>query len=150
MDIDVDVDSEKVTARLKGMTERINLLEPWWNEAAQSLKKYIAANFSSQGLLVGGWAPLSAKYAAWKAVTTPAPILVRTGALQAAALEPEVSIIGPFQRRYKADIDIAGFHQYGTRKMPKRQFMFVNEEYAQEMAIKLARYVAGDRATDEV
>jgi phage gpG-like protein len=151
MHIDIDMDSSGAKLKLNNIGVRINNPILWWGEVEDSLTKYTASNFTLEGLPVGGWKPLDARYAAWKAVRFPAaPMLVRTGRLMQSALNPTVSIMGPSERRYTASVNYAGFHQYGTSKMAKRQVMFVNEEFAQEIAFKLGRYISGKTATDGV
>lgn len=79
-----------------------------------------------RGPYAGPWAPLSAKYSAWKAVHYPGTKkLVRTGNLKAALTDST----SPFaSREYSATefafgsqgLDYGSFHQTGTRTMPGR------------------------------
>lgn len=120
-----------------------NMIEPFrW--ARRYLGDTFASNFASNGLRVGGWAPLAPKYAAWKSERFPgAPTLVRTGTLFRAVktLDSPGSIITPKFARLGVGTDYAKFHQYGTRKMPKRQIIFVPIEFRKLLGSKMASHI---------
>lgn len=86
--------------------------------------------FSERG---PGWAPLSVRYAAWKAKHFPgAPLMRRSGDLEAALTTSN----SPHSLRdYSATqfnygttgLEYPSFHQFGTRHMPVRQLMGFSE-----------------------
>lgn len=85
--------------------------------------------FAREGAYEGNpaWAPLSDRYAAWKARRYPgARILERTGKLRRLMTSPSVDI-APLQLAVRfsgytrGGWDIPALHQTGTRKMPARK-----------------------------
>ena len=92
----------------------------------EDLRKHWAGSFASNGLPVGGWAPLDAKYAAWKATHFPGATMVRSGKLFKSLSERHgaTSDIGRHDARFGTKIEYAKFHQMGTSKMPKRQLVY--------------------------
>jgi phage gpG-like protein len=113
------------------------------------LKKQIqfmnAANFATNGLPVGGWKPLDAKYAAWKSIRFPgAPTMVRTGALmESLTTTPLVQNETLTSFEIGTAIPYARFHQTGTFKMPKRQVVYEPVGFAEFASGIVANYVAG-------
>lgn len=129
--------------KLNDIKKRQKNLEPALKKAGLSLRKYMASNYTSQGLLVGGWAPLDPKYAAWKATNFPgAPPMVRSGALfnSVAVVGPEIDAHDTWAT-YTTNIQYAKFHQYGTTKMPKREVLFAPEVWQEELASIVRKYV---------
>ena len=129
--------------KLKDIGRRSKNLQPALVKAGLSLRKYMAENYTSQGLLVGGWAPLNPKYAAWKSTHFPgAPPMVRTGALfnSVAVVGPEIDAHDTWAT-YSTNIQYAKFHQYGTTKMPKREVLFAPEVWQEELASMVKKYV---------
>ena len=101
-DLRLDVDEsglEGTEEELRDMRQRARNLKPVFEKAGLALRKYTKSNYLSNGLEVGGWSPLSPKYAAWKATRFPgAPPMIRTGRLfnSVAVVGPEiVSIYAP-------------------------------------------------------
>ena len=134
---------DDVKDKLKAMKHRMKNHEPAFAEAGISLRKYNSLNYTSQGLLACGWAPLSPKYAAWKATHFPgAPTLVRTGALftSVAIVGPEIDAHDTWAT-YSINGEIAKFHQYGTTKMPKREILIAPEIWIKELAEEIQDYV---------
>lgn len=92
------------------------------------LEQGAAAQFDAEGAgpVAGPWAPLSARYAEWKAQHYPGqPILVRTGALRAAltsgTAQGALRDVGDDSLAFGTDgIPYASNHQTGTGRMPAR------------------------------
>ena len=115
-----------------------------FNHARILLQTAYADNFAQAGLPSGGWAPLDAKYAAWKMVHFPgAPIMVQDGSLLASLTNPRnsASRIGDSEAEFGTNVEFAKFHQYGTTKMAKRKLVFEPPLFAETMAQDLSRYV---------
>jgi len=134
---------ERAIASFSAMILRGKSFAPVLEWAKADLRKSFATNFASNGLLVGGWAPLDAEYAAWKSVRFPgAPTLVQTGELFrslstdnfSGAARPNEIVIG-------TNLRYAKFHQYGTSKMPKREIVFEPKGFARELAKRAAQWV---------
>ena len=143
--IDIEVRIEKVQNLIDDVKNRCIDAKPVFRWAQQVLKKTFAENFTSQGLPVGGWSPLDAEYAAWKARELPGrPTLVRSGELFRSISElsdPSVNEINNLSATFGTAVKYAGFHQYGTTNMPKRQILFIPQSFTDEFAEKLANYI---------
>lgn len=143
--VDIEVRIEKVQNLIDDVKDRCIDAKPVFRWAQQVLKKTFTENFTSQGLPVGGWSPLDAEYAAWKARELPGrPTLVRSGELFRSISElsdPSVNEINKLSATFGTAVKYAGFHQYGTSNMPKRQILFIPQSFTDEFAEKLANYI---------
>lgn len=142
--IDVDVDTAKVLRSLSEMEDRADNQRPVLEHGREILKRANAENFASNGLPVGGWAPLDAEYGSWKSANFPgAPPMVRTGRLfrDLTTLRGAGNVIGQNVATFRANVKYAKFHQYGTTKMPKREILFEPRGFAQELADYSRRYI---------
>lgn len=143
--VQVEVHIDEVDDLIDGMRERITDVKPAFRWAHQQLKRTFADNFTSQGLDVGGWAPLSAEYASWKLARYPgAPTLVRSGRLFRSVAElsdPLVNKIDKLSATFGTGVPYAQFHQTGTSKMPKREIVFINQTFLNDLAEKMANYI---------
>jgi phage gpG-like protein len=85
------------------------------------------------------WTPLSPRYAAWKEVYYPGnQILELTGALarQATGADPHV-LAGPNGMTWWVDLPYAAAHQYGTDRLPAREYFGASEETLDRMAVEI-------------
>lgn len=143
--VDVECRIEKVQNLVADIQDRCTDARPVFRWAHQELKKTFSDNFTTQGLPVGGWAPLSAEYASWKATRFPgAPPMVQTGRLFrsiADLSDPQVNEINKLSATFGTGVPYAKFHQYGTEKMPKREIVFIHQKFANDFAEKLANYI---------
>lgn len=81
-------------------------------ETGELVIDHVGRQFDSRGQ--GRWKPLDPAYAAWKRRHFPGqPILVRTGAMRAAALDPYAAHTTPSRMTYTVRSDVAGYHQGG-------------------------------------
>ena len=138
---------KKTQLRLTGMLLRSKTFEPIFIKAKKKLEAANVANFTAQGLPVGGWAPLDPTYAAWKMARFPGrPMLIGDGSLfrSVANLSRGVSSFGPTRAEFGTNVEYAKFHQYGTSKMPKRKIIFEPAGFAKSTAQDAARYVVGE------
>lgn len=138
---------EKAIARFEAMEFRLDNVMPVLEWAKKDLTQAWRTNFLSNGLLVGGWAPLDPDYFAWKKVRFPgAPTLVQTGRLfrslgtdnVAMNVRKDEAVIG-------TNLRYAKFHQYGTSKMPKRKVVFEPKGFADEFGRKVLQWVTKGR-----
>jgi phage gpG-like protein len=149
IDVSVDFDDDSYKDKLDGMQRRGRDFSPVMEDIRDELQKAWTANFTANGLAVGGWKPLDAKYGAWKAVHFPgAPPLVQTGHLFQAIASlrgNSVEINRDGARFNLPNISYAKFHQYGTTKMPKREIMFEPEGANRRWAGMMQEHVLGER-----
>lgn len=97
-------------------------------ELVPVLEAAVSRQFSAegQGPVAGGWAQLSAAYAAWKAEAHPGqPLLVATGALrEALTVESGAHALRDYSDAQfnfgTTGLEYASLHQTGTTQMPAR------------------------------
>jgi phage gpG-like protein len=113
-------------------------------KAKQEVRMANAANFTSNGLLVGGWRPLDAQYASWKMTRFPGmPPMIRTGKLFASLSGANGSIDTMTNTSFSTgtSVEYAKFHQYGTENMPARKIIFVPRDFDRELNKKVTQYL---------
>src|SRR6185436_13207261 len=131
---------EEVKAGLAALAEKVGDLRPFWREIfAPKYYAIVQDLFATGGRARGGggkfkggaWARLSPTYRVWKQKFYPGqPILVRDGTLRNSLhwygdspgyggvfdAQPSFVVVG-------TSVPYAGYHQYGTKKMPARSFL---------------------------
>lgn len=135
---------ESMIASLEQKVVRAQDFTPIFPKAKAELALSTASNFTSNGLLVGGWAPLDAGYASWKMTRFPgAPPLVRTGKLFASLTGANMAEVSMMPKSFTigTNVEYAKFHQYGTTKMAKRKILFVPKEFSAKFANDAAQWV---------
>jgi phage gpG-like protein len=145
VEIKVDeISLEKTLANLEKIKIRAEHPREIFERARVMLGTAFADNFAQAGLPSGGWAPLDARYAAWKSVHYPgAPMLVQDGQLLSdlTTLRNTASRILDTEAEFGTAIEYAKFHQYGTSKMAKRKVIFEPPLFAEALAQQLSEYV---------
>ena len=103
--------------------EARDLSEPL-EQAGHVVLGAVAQQFATEGRRAGGWPPLSPRYAAWKARHYPGrPILVLTGAMKEAALDPRAIQTSPRRMTYEVRDAKALWHQVGAGRLPVRRLV---------------------------
>lgn len=137
-----DTQVDRTIAR---MQDRVEDATPVWETLVGRFIALEKRQFATQGAAAsGGWAPLSPRYAAWKARHYPGKkILERTGALKRSLtqrplpiedLKPDSMVIG-------SDNEIGGYHQSGTDRMPRRRPVELTESARRDWVKRIQRYV---------
>lgn len=124
----------------------------WQDYFLPNWYRSIDTNFTTQGATSGDrWAPLSMKYDAWKQKHWPGlPTNVLSGALRESLTFPEdanaVLKISPTSLTVGTSVSYGMYVQMGTRRMPKRPVLRINEGFAlqamkllQEFGVKTAQ-----------
>jgi len=138
MAIELRIQLDSATALLAALGLRLDSSDELLAPALPVVAAAIERNFDEEGRPVR-WAPLSARYAAWKARRFGAGlrILERSGALRRSI---STRIEGSALVASTA-VPYAAFHQFGTRFIPARPFLVLtesdNEEVAQAVADSL-------------
>jgi phage gpG-like protein len=122
---------------------------PFWRDyAAPKFFADVQRNFETQGAYVGGWQPLSTRYAAWKAKHFPGkPILVRRGALKASLEQGgagNVSRVTEKAAEFGTSIGYAKYHQGetpGKGIIPRRRILFVPTNASEGYGRLMQRYI---------
>lgn len=132
------IDASEAIALVDQVKDNTKSFRDTLEDVGDFLEEEFGKNYDSSGALVGGWAPLSPRTAAWKLSRGfPTPTLVETGGLRS-AVESLNKRAGDQRAVYEVDSDIAPFHQYGTRHMPARPISFVPAGFAELVARRIA------------
>lgn len=117
--------------RLDGLLANLDDLTPVWDQLEADWTETMKAKFAGEGEVAGEaetekWAPLSTRYAKWKARKFPGTkILHRTGALEAAATNPTVEKTAHSLTLTVAGVPYAIYHQSHEPResnLPRRDF----------------------------
>ena len=121
---------QQVVKTMRGYLGRVSNLQPFFERIAVDFKATEREIFREEGAVDGesAWAPLDARYKAWKLKRFGVgSILARTGGLFAAAVHPTVEIT-PTQLTLTVDSPLAMYHQGLERpatKVPRRPFVTI-------------------------
>lgn len=157
----IRVDDDDAQRLLEGMSDRMRNFKPVFKWAKRELGLMNGNNFATNGLPVGGWAPLNSRYAAWKAegggvgvsgrgargTAGAGAMLVLTKRLfnSLRNLDGPANKINDMSAEFGTHIEYAKFHQYGTSKMPKRQIVYEPAGFSAMLAVLCARHVVEGR-----
>ncbi len=127
--------AERVKVGLDRFHEGLRDFRPFWRDYAfPLLAERTQRNFETQGGFVGGWPPLSASYAAWKAKHYPGkPILRREDTLMnsltwSGAPGPGgIATADESRAEWGTTVPYGIFHQRGGGHLPKRQVLAIPE-----------------------
>lgn len=143
LDLGGDVQLDRQLARY---LNRVVEAEPAFQAMADYVGKELLKNFISQGRYAsGGWAPLSPKYAKWKAKRYPgAPILVRTGQLRRDLTRRPFGVerITDSVMEIGTDLPYAEYHQTGGRHLPRRRPFELTDTARKELVKIMQRWIA--------
>jgi len=143
--INADFDNQGMHDEIDGMQRRARDFRPVFRKIREELRTAWSANYMSNGLAVGGWAPLDAEYAAWKATRFPGtPPMIQTGRLFRSISSINATNVEMDRKSVRfslPDIRYAKFHEYGTTKMPKREMIFEPVGAAKQWAEWMAKHV---------
>ncbi|MFC8008937.1 phage virion morphogenesis protein [Streptomyces cinereoruber] len=131
--------ASELAGRLRKFGASILDLSDSMNQSGQYLKGFFSGEvFASRGGVIGKpWAPLSSAYAADKAQQYPGrPPLIRTGTMNRSFKHRA----GRSTAEVWNDAWYFHFHQSGTRKMPARVMMDVDEK----RALRIAGFIEAD------
>lgn len=137
--------SQQVDRTLVGLRTRVNDARPVWNVLADRFAKAEARQFRSEGAYgSGGWAPLSARYGAWKARVRPGRrILEFDGTLRRQLTERPfgVEVIEDDRMILGTALPYAQFHTTGTGTMPPRPPVELSEYERREWVKVMQRFI---------
>ena len=139
---------EPLTVGLTRLRTTISDWRPFWTQQfAPFLYRTWLEEFVLEGSNTGDpWAQLSPAYAQWKRIHGFGnSILVRSGAFKASMTSPDApdSILRATSDALEigTNVPYAKYHQFGTRRMPARPAMRVNEPFMRVVGQSLQRYV---------
>lgn len=142
-----DVQVDRTLARIEAAAEDCS---PAWEKMAESFVRAERRQFASEGgYASGGWAPLSPRYAAWKAHHYPGkPILRRTDDLWRSlttAGGPAIRVITDRQMILGSDVEYGKYHQRGGPNLPRRRPIELPESLRREWVKILQRFLITGR-----
>lgn len=125
-------------------------LRSLWDDIERDLSEGERKQFDTEGAASGrAWAPLSARYAAWKAKHYPGNrILVRTGRLRMAATGSSNELeVRKSQREFlwRLLVPYARYHQGGTSRMPQRRPVDLSDARRRSWTKLLQRHLVDAR-----
>lgn len=144
---EVQYPDEKPLRRALVVYERVQDLSPAFERILPLLQDYTDRYLEAGGAFEGNlaFAPLSARYARWKARRYPnTPILTRTGRLRASLstlTDDSIAQIAPDRLTYGTKVPYALYHQMGTRKAPKRPPLRLSKPLTGRILNALRRYL---------
>ena len=141
---------EQVSRMLSRTTEKIKDLAPFFEAAGTFMRTTMDEQFGSEGGRTGGWAPLSARYAADKAKRYGSrPILQASGDMIASLTgqgSGNVSrTVGGDTLEFGTSVPYATYHQTGTSRMPQRRILDLTEGDRRGLMKLLQRHMFGAR-----
>lgn len=144
--VSIKVDTSEVRSLFDRTIRKTSDFSLVMEEARAYLGAANAANFTSGGLPVGGWAPLAPKTVMWKVKHgQPATPLIGNGRLfeSLSTLQGPPNHVGPTGAQFGTDIEYAQFHQSGAPRanLPKRQIVFTPPGFAQMIAQAGAKHI---------
>lgn len=140
---------DAVVVQLSRFQEYLGDLRDFWTHYfAPAFYRQLEDNIATEGGGVGGWAPLSPRYAAWKARVAPGRgLMVFSGALQRSltwrGLGPGSGGIFVPERQYVVigtSVGYARWHQLGADRLPRRSVLFPGRNAASTFGRLLHRY----------
>lgn len=142
---------EQLNRTIDRTLEALDDATPAWEVIATSFARAERRQFRSEGgYASGGWAPLSPRYAAWKAVHYPGkPILERTGTLKKSLTERPfgIEVLRPRSMVIGSDIDYGEHHQHGGTRLPRRRPVELPESLRREWVKTIQRYIVTGSAS---
>lgn len=143
-------------AQVNRTLERVALgaedASPAWEAMAERFVAVERRHFRAEGGdkgTTGTWAPLSPKYAAWKARHYPGkPILRRTDELlRSLTVRPlDVEVILPDRMVIGSLVEYGRYHQAGTDRMPRRRPVDLSDAERREWVKVLQRFLITGQA----
>lgn len=137
---------QQVERTLEGIADRAEDMRPAWEVLRGRFLRVEQRQFASQGRYSGGWAPLSPRYAAWKARHYPGKtILRRTDQLWRSLTQgPEIAILEPRFMMLGSAVRYGAFHQAGGGNLPRRRPVELSEyERRQWVKVMQSHIVTG-------
>lgn len=140
---------KQINRTLDGIVDRVTDASPALEALGDRLARAEEQQFATEGGYgSGGWAPLSPKYAAWKARHFPgAPVLVRSGDLRDSLTSRPfgIDVVDRLTAVFGTGVEYAGYHQSGTPKMPARKPMELPDSERREWMKVIQRFLITGR-----
>jgi phage gpG-like protein len=130
----VQLEMDGLKRRLQKMRENLTNPSPTMQKVSTYMYKDVMDHFGKEQGDTGGWAPL--KYRVGKP-------LQDTGDLRksiAASNTKDTAVVSAGD----AHVTYAGYHQYGTRNIPQRKFLWLSKEILDQITKVVGKFSIGD------
>ena len=141
---------ERADVALTGAATKARDFRPFWRtKVAPWFFGLMQEQFATEGAGVGGWVPLSPRYAAWKAKRYPGKtILRRTDRLMKSltwtgaqlATPAGIALMTQDGATFGSSVHYGRFHQRGTRTMRQRRILYLPPNASQTLGKMLHRW----------
>ena len=121
VNIEITFDKD-IGKTLNDLKARFGNLQPVMDRAATLMQKDVFDHFKDEKGSSGGWAPLKAATIKWKAKQGWSNPLRNTGRLR----QSNYPSGGKDYAQIRNDTEYAGTHQFGTKTVPQREFLWVS------------------------
>jgi phage gpG-like protein len=139
----------QIDRTLERFSDAVEDARPAWEAIADRFAHVERRQFGTEGRHAsGGWAPLSPRYAAWKARHYPGrPILVREGDLRASLTQRPFGVerIEPHDAWLGSDVAHGRYHQRG-QGVPRRRPIELTEQERRTWVKILQRFIVTGEA----
>ena len=149
----IDVDTWDAKRLIRDIKDRASSYRRIFEIARLNLEALNATHFATSGAAPSGkatpgsgsagpWAP----YGSWTARAGQPVTMNRSGRLMESLtnLRGAPNDIGRSSATFGTNVEYAGYHQYGTDKMPKRPVVFEPTGFAEELGEMTGFYLTGD------
>ena len=148
MNFRVDIDGVEISTRaFRSLDETISDWREVWPEVGLYYFRAMTEQFESLGSRGGTqWQPLSEKYRQWKEKRYPGkPVMIRTFRLLRSfslggSAPDQVQILEPLSYTVGSTVPYARYHQYGTKRMPKRTLVAPTQRDIDRIVSRMYRY----------
>lgn len=146
----VDVDTDALRRLFAKMSARSKDFDSVFRWAMRHLAEEHAKLFATNGNTLGStpWEPLKESTVAWKLANGYGAqgILVRDGTLKSSLTDLNSSRgairdVGRTEASFGTNVEYAGYHFYGTRRMASRKPLFVPAHFAWRTATATAKHI---------
>lgn len=141
MNLDITFDTKKMDATINKMVSGVINPRPFWNKVESYMDDFIDSTFMSQGVnLAGNWKALAKSTVQGRSRRGygAGNILINTGKLKSSVKKQSST---NSEMRFGSKVPYYKYHQLGTRKMPQRQILGINNEIRNKMRDYLAEFI---------
>lgn len=139
--------TQQVERKLHIAADHVSDFSPAFRDIKNSFIRYQRQEFATEGAYGGyAFAPLTPKYAKWKAKHHPGKRILEIGGDLRKSMTSGLQVaMSPRRMIMRSDSTIAGFHQDGTSKMRARKMVAVPKSEKRDWVRFLQRHIVGSR-----
>lgn len=142
---------QQVDRTLERFSDAVEDARPAWDAMADRFAAAERRQFATEGRAAsGGWAPLSPRYAAWKARRYPGKTILRRSDDLWRSLTQRplgVEVIEPRFAMFGSAVPYGAYHQHGSGRLPRRRPVEFTEAERREWVKILQRWIVTGRVS---